>query len=83
MPNPRNNLHHEQWDVCHRCDRAWWESAFSFQDGFKLCPDCVDNFDVKMREKIIERALIDVGQYVEGADMRIQAPPFFDDEGIY
>ena len=77
MPNATNNLRGEQWDACHRCGWQWWESAFRYQKGLKLCPNCVDNLDVERREAQIAQIL---GQDTnEGTDTR-DAGTFFENE---
>lgn len=57
MPNPLNNLKGQQWDYCNQCDSPWWEGAFTFQKGLKVCPRCVDEIDIEQRDYEIGRAL--------------------------
>jgi hypothetical protein len=80
MPQNRNNVKHEQWDMCQRCGRFYPIGALTKQKGLLICTAtsfCFDNLDVERRGFEINM-LLGSGLNTEGTDMRQFDKGFFE-----
>jgi hypothetical protein len=80
MPQPVNNIKHQQWQSCDRCGRLYPMSSLTKQKGMMLCLQlCFDNLDVERREYMIERVMTPgSAEAQEGVDTRAVDRGFFE-----
>lgn len=71
MPNPRNCLYDDQWEVCQRCGKRYPMHQLQMQEGSLRCVrSCIVNLEIKRRSSIIARVLSDQATQTEGMDWR-------------
>lgn len=80
MPQPVNNVRHEQWDTCDQCGRLFPMSKLVKQKGALICTQkrtCFDNLEIERRPLEIMQTLGEA-QDQEGVDLRVIDRGFFE-----
>lgn len=80
MPQNRNNIQNQQWDMCQMCGRWYPIGSLTKQKGLLVCLEpgtCFDNLDVERRGFEIN-LLLGSGLNTEGTDMRQFDKGFFE-----
>lgn len=76
MPQSRNNVTKQQWQLCDRCGLNYPMGSLVKQKGILVCTKCLDNLTVEHRSFEIERVL--GANITEGVDTRVVDRGFFD-----
>lgn len=79
MPQNRNNIQSQQWDMCQQCGFFFPVGQMTKQKGLFICRrrTCFDNLDVERRGFEINQ-LLNSGMNQEGQDLRQFDKGFFE-----